>query len=115
MMSQLREDLLDAIGTTYQQLTAAVKTGEAQRAQRALGRLKKLKERLVAAREHEQHRYLHVKESEQSCLLSRGEDGVSVVAQVWKGYKECEVTRFRSMEVAQRTLSHSGYVALAAV
>ena len=115
MMSQLREDLLNAIGTTYQQLSSAMAVGEEQHARRALGRLRQLKERLVAAREEEQQRYVHVGCSGRSCLVSRDEDGLSALVQAWRGTEECEVTRFRTMEAAHHSLTHSGDVAMSSV
>ncbi len=115
MMSQMREDLLEAFGNTYQQLSAAMEQGEMKRARRALGRLKELKQRLVSAREEEQRRYLHVGSEDRSCLVCRDEDGESVVVQVWNGCEGCEVTRFRNMEAAQRSLTHSGYVAMSMI
>lgn len=115
MMSQMREDLLNAIGTTYQQLSRAMAQGEPSHARSALVRIQQLKERLVAAREDEQQRYLHVENREQSCHLSIDEDDHSVVAQVWNGCEGCEVTRFRSLNAAKRSLRSNGYVAMSTI
>ncbi len=115
MMSQMREKLLVAFGDTYQQFSVAVEQGEMRSARRALGRLKDLKERLISARVEEAFRYLHVGNGERSCLVSRDEDGRSVVVQAWNGCEECEVTRFRDMESAHDTLTRSGYIAMSMI
>ncbi|MBT3309896.1 MAG: hypothetical protein HOL04_05095 [Gammaproteobacteria bacterium] len=115
MMSQMRENLLDAIGTTYQQLSSAMERGEAVHARSALSKIKLLKEKLVSAREEEKNRYLHASNSEQSCLLCKDEDDHSVVVQAWNSCEGCEVTRFRSMEAAKQALQSGGYVSMSMI
>ena len=115
MMSQLREDLLEAMGATYQQFSQALERGEALRARNALNHLKQLKSKLVSAREEEKVRYLHSEHSEQSCVLCSDEDERSVVVQAWSGCEGCEVTRFRSLKAAKRALQQNGYVAMSTI
>ncbi len=115
MMSKLREELLEAMGTTYQQFSQALEQGEAVRARSALARLKSLKQSLVSAREEEKSRYLHSAHSGQSCVVCRDEDGRSVVVQAWSGCEGCEVTRFRSMAAAKRALQRGGYVPMSMI
>lgn len=115
MMSRVRENLLDAIGTTYQQLSRAMEQGESSRARNALAQIKELKQRLVEARKEEHNRYIHAADSGQSCLLCRDEDDRSVVVQVWNSCEGCEVTRFRSMDAAKQSLLSSGYVSMSAI
>lgn len=115
MMSQLREELLEAMGKTYQQFSVAMERGEASRARNALNKLKSLKKSLVSARKQEQFRYLHSENSGQSCMVCRDEDGQSVVVQAWDGCDGCEVTRFRSLKDAKKALLSGGYVAMSMV
>ena len=115
MMSQLREDLLNSIGVAFQRMTDAVERGETRQALRAKSRIEALKRRLAAARDEDHRRYLHVGDSERSCMVCRDEDDHSVVVQAWNSCEGCEVTRFRSMASAQRSLQQAGYVSMAAV
>ncbi len=115
MMSKLREELLDAMGSTYQQFSLAMERGEAMRARNALARLKSLKKSLISAREEEQNRYLHSSNSGQSCVVCADEDDHSVVVQAWNGCEGCEVTRFRSMAAAKQALQSGGYVPMSMI
>lgn len=115
MMSQLREELLEAMGKTYQQFSVAMERGEESRARSALNKLKSLKNSLISAREQEQFRYLHTEKSGQSCMVCRDEDDQSVVVQAWDGCEGCEVTRFRSFRDARKALLNGGYVAMSTV
>ncbi len=115
MMSKLREELLDAMGATYQQFSQAMERGEATRARSALSKLKSLKESLISARDEEQNRYLHSSKSGQSCVVCADEKGSSVVVQAWDGCEGCEVTRFRSMAAAKRALLQNGYVSMSMI
>ncbi len=114
MMSQLREDLLNSIGTTFQRMTDAAERGELRQALRAKSRIEELKQRLEAARDEDRRRYLHISNPERSCMVCRDEDDHSVVVQSWNSCEGCGVTRFRSMASAQRSLQQAGYVSMAA-
>ncbi len=115
MMSKLREDLLNAIGVTYRTMSDAIARGDGEREQRALKRIGELKRRLRDARSEERHRYLHISNSERSCMVCRDEDSSAVVVQAWNSCEGCETTRFRSFEAAHRALQQAGYIPMRAV
>ncbi len=115
MMSNRREGLLEAIGVTYQQLTQAVAEREMGIVGMTLQELRRLKGLLEESRQQERQRYLHVAEEGRSCLLSRDEDGETVIVQAWKGCETCEVTRFRTQKEAHDSLLQAGYVAMSMI
>jgi len=114
MMSQLRENILDSIGTSYQKMSAAMERGDTLIARRALNRISELKKRLRSARSDDAQRFMHISNSDRSCMVCQDEDNSAVIVQSWNGCEGCEVTRFRSFSAAYRSLTQSGYISMAA-